>query len=100
MRSDATKAENILWQAVRNRQLEGLKFKRQVPLGGYILDFVCFEARLIVEVDGGQHSESKRDLERDGYFESQGFRTLRFWNDEVVRNLDGVCLTIIRESGR
>ena len=100
MRADATKAENVLWQALRNRQLEGLKFKRQAPLGGYILDFVCFEARLIVEVDGGQHSESKRDMQRDAYFESQGFRTLRFWNDEVTSNLDGVCLMIIREAGR
>jgi very-short-patch-repair endonuclease len=100
MRADATKAETLLWQALRNRQLEGLKFKRQVPLGGYILDFVCFEAQLIVEVDGGQHSESVRDAERDAYFESQGFRTLRFWNDEVERNIDGVCRTIIREAGR
>ena len=57
MRADSTKAENVLWQALRNKQLEGLKFKRQVPLDGYILDFVCFDARLIVEVDGGQHSE-------------------------------------------
>jgi very-short-patch-repair endonuclease len=100
MRTDSTKAENLLWQALRNRQLEGLKFKRQVPLGGYILDFVCLETRLIVEVDGGQHSEAARDLERDAYFESQGFRTLRFWNDEVERNMDGVCRTILREAGR
>ena len=100
MRTDSTKAENLLWQALRNRQLDGLKFKRQVPLGGYILDFLCLEARLIVEVDGGQHSESARDLERDAYFENQGFRTLRFWNDEVERNMDGVCRTILREAGR
>ena len=72
MRTDSTKAQNLLWQALRNRQLEGLKFKRQVPLGGYILDFLCLEARLIVEVDGGQHAESARDAERDAYFESQG----------------------------
>ncbi|RVD42082.1 DUF559 domain-containing protein [Mesorhizobium sp. M4A.F.Ca.ET.020.02.1.1] len=97
MRADATKAENILWQVLRNRQLEGLKFKRQVPLDGYILDFVCFEARLIVEVDGGQHSESERDAGRDRHFAMKGFRTLRFWNDEVVRNIDGVCLTILAE---
>src|SRR5688500_18434105 len=69
MRDDSTKAENVLWQALRGRQLEGLKFKRQVPLDGYILDFVCFEARLIVEVDGGQHSESQRDKVRDLHFE-------------------------------
>ena len=98
MRADATKAENILWQALRNKQLEGLKFKRQVPLDGYILDFVCFDARLIVEVDGGQHSESKRDAARDIHFEIRGFKTLRFWNDEVVKNIDGVCLTILNEA--
>ncbi|RWF06757.1 MAG: endonuclease domain-containing protein, partial [Mesorhizobium sp.] len=97
MRADATKAENILWQALRNRQLEGLKFKRQVPLDGYILDFVCFEAKLILEVDGGQHSESQRDAGRDRHFAMKGFRTVRFWNDEVVRNIDGVCLTILTE---
>jgi very-short-patch-repair endonuclease len=97
MRADATKAENLLWQAVRNKQLEGLKFKRQVPLDGYILDFVCFEARLIVEVDGSQHSGSVRDVVRDRHFEDQGFRTIRFWNDEIERNIDGVCLTILHE---
>ncbi len=95
MRADATRAENVLWQALRNKQLEGLKFKRQVPLGGYIIDFVCFDAKLIVEVDGGQHAESKSDAERDAYFESQGFRTLRFWNDEVENNIDGVCRHIL-----
>ena len=99
MRADATKAENLLWQALRNRQLAGLKFKRQVPLGGYILDFVCFEARLIVEVDGAQHAESHRDVERDRTCESLGFRTLRFWNDEVTDNIDAVCLKIMREAG-
>ncbi|WP_265517098.1 endonuclease domain-containing protein [Nitratireductor luteus] len=98
MRADATLAENLLWQALRNKQLEGLKFKRQVPLDGYILDFVCFDARLIVEVDGGQHSESTRDLQRDRHFETQGFKTLRFWNDEVVKNIDGLCLTILHEA--
>jgi very-short-patch-repair endonuclease len=99
MRAEATKAENLLWQALRNRQLAELKFKRQVPLSGYILDFVCFEARLTVEVDGGQHSESNRDVERDRMFESQGFRTLRFSNDEVIGNIDAVCETIMREAG-
>jgi very-short-patch-repair endonuclease len=98
MRADATKAENLLWQALRNRQLEGLKFKRQVPLDGHILDFVCFEARLIVEVDGGQHSESTSDLERDQHFAAQGFRTLRFWNDEAERNIEGVCQAILSEA--
>ncbi|MGX5804017.1 endonuclease domain-containing protein [Bradyrhizobium sp. Arg314] len=98
MRADATKAENMLWQALRNRQLEGLKFKRQVPLDGYILDFVCFEIRLVIEVDGSQHSESARDLERDRHFATKGLRTLRFWNEEVERNIDAVCLTILAEA--
>ncbi len=94
MRADSTKAENLMWQALRNRQIEGFKFKRQVPTGGYILDFVCFEARLIIEVDGGQHAESRSDAVRDAFFRSQGFRVLRFWNDEVERNLDGVVIAI------
>ncbi len=97
MRADATRAETALWQALRNRQLEGFKFKRQVPLSGYILDFVCFEARLIVEVDGFQHAGNARDLARDALFQGEGFRILRFWNEEVVKNLDGVCLTILSE---
>ncbi len=98
MRADATRAENMLWQALRNKQLEGLKFKRQAPLDGYILDFVCFEAMLIVEVDGGQHGESRRDAERDRHFAAQGFRTLRFWNDAVERDLDAVCRAILVEA--
>ena len=97
MRADATVAENLLWQVVRNRQLEGFKFKRQVPLDGYILDFVCFEARLIVEVDGSQHADNTRDLVRDAFFRGQGFRILRFWNEEVVQNLDAVCPVILTE---
>ncbi|WP_054312007.1 DUF559 domain-containing protein [Mesorhizobium sp. 1M-11] len=96
MRADATKAENVLWQTLRNRQLEGLKFKRQVPLEGYILDFVCFEVRLIIEVDGSQHADSQRDVARDRHFEELGFRILRFWNDEVEQNIDAVCLAILQ----
>ena len=72
MRADATKAENLLWQALRAKQLEGLKFRRQVPLDGYILDFVCFEASLIVEVDGGQHSQSADDAVRRQAFRAPG----------------------------
>jgi len=97
MRADATMAENLLWQALRNRQLEGFKFKRQVPLHNYILDFVCFEAQVIVEVDGFQHAENAHDLARDALFRAEGFRILRFWNEDVVKNIDGVCLTILAE---
>ncbi|WP_342586164.1 endonuclease domain-containing protein [Mesorhizobium hungaricum] len=82
-------------QALRNRQLNGLKFKRQVPLDGYILDFACFEARLIIEVDGSQHADSQGDVARDRHFEMRGFRILRFWNEEVERNLDAVCEAIL-----
>nr|WP_295465590.1 DUF559 domain-containing protein [Mesorhizobium sp.] len=98
MRAEPTKAENILWQAVRNRQIEGLKFKRQQTIAGVIVDFVCFEARLIVEADGGQHSGSTRDVVRDDGFAASGYLTLRFWNDEVERNIDGVCATILAEA--
>ncbi len=100
MRADATTPEHRLWQALRVRQLAGLKFKRQVPLDSYILDFVCFEARLIIELDGSQHAESRRDAVRDKHFERQGFATLRFWNDEILDSLDAVCLAITRATGK
>jgi very-short-patch-repair endonuclease len=97
MRADPTTPEAILWCSLRDRQLAGAKFRRQVPRHGYILDFVCFEARLIIEVDGGQHSESTRDIHRDALFRVNGFRTLRFWNDEVLQRLDDVCQHILSE---
>jgi very-short-patch-repair endonuclease len=100
MRKDATDAEARLWQALKGRQLEGFKFKRQVPLKGYIVDFVCFEARLIVEVDGSQHAESAADAVRDAAFAADGFRTLRFWNDDVLRNIDGLCAEVLMMLGR
>ncbi|WJH39363.1 DUF559 domain-containing protein [Aliirhizobium terrae] len=97
MRLDSTKAENLLWQEIRDRRIEGFKFRRQVPLNNYILDFVCFDAKLIIEVDGGQHAESRSDTIRDALFQAQGFRVLRFWNDDVVKGLDGVVLMIKAE---
>lgn len=95
MRADATRAENLLWQALRGGKLDGLKFRRQVPMDGYIVDFVCFKARLIIEVDGGQHSQSAADAARDAHFVAGGFRVLRFWNDAVERDLDHVCAHIL-----
>jgi very-short-patch-repair endonuclease len=95
MRIDSTKAENMLWQQLRNRQMDGHKFRRQVPMDGYILDFVCAEARLIIEVDGSQHAESRRDKTRDAYFRSQGFRVIRFWNEEIEAGLDFVCRSVL-----
>lgn len=95
MRNDSTKAENLLWQQLRNRQMVGVKFRRQVPLKGYILDFVCFEELLIIEVDGSQHAGSRRDEVRDGMFRADGFRIMRFWNEEVEEGLDFVCRSIL-----
>ncbi|HEV7437977.1 MAG TPA: endonuclease domain-containing protein [Pseudorhizobium sp.] len=97
MRRDPTRAEDMLWEALRDRRLAGAKFRRQVPLERYILDFVCFERRLIVEVDGWQHAESRGDGIRDAFFRSQGFRVLRFWNEEVEENINAVCLRILAE---
>ena len=94
MRTNATDAERKLWNMLRGGRMDGLKFKRQVPIDGYILDFVCFEVRLIIEADGGQHSDSLHDAERDRHFAEQGFRTLRFWNNEVLTNPDGVWLAV------
>ncbi len=102
MRADAARPEDGLWQMLKDRRLEGFKFRRQVPLKGYILDFVCFEARLIVEADGWQHAESPTDAVRDATFRGEGFRILRFWSDEVTDSPDSVCRAILgalRNSG-
>ena len=95
MRSAPTEAEKRLWGALRNRRLDKLKFRRQVPIGGFIADFVCMEAKLIVELDGSQHAENERDIARDSKLEERGFRVLRFWNDDVMRDLESICSTII-----
>jgi len=97
LRRNSTEAEKALWQRLRNKQLEGLKFRRQQRIGQYIVDFVSFEGRLVIEVDGGQHAvEREKDLEREQWFHSQGFQILRYWNDEVLGNIEGV-LEVIRE---
>ena len=80
------------------KQMEGLKFRRQQPIDNYIVDFVCFENRIIIEVDGGQHAAgNKKDRERDTYLKQYGFKVLRFWNNEVLQNINGV-LAVIREN--
>ncbi len=94
MRHEATPAERRLWRALRDRQPGGAKFRRQVPLAHYIADFVCFNARLIIEVDGGQHAESHGDSARTKVLATQGYRVLRFWNNEVMENLGGVLAAI------
>jgi very-short-patch-repair endonuclease len=98
LRKTCTIAERLLWGHLRAKQVEGYKFRRQEPIGNYVVDFVCFEKRIIIEVDGSQHQiEKDKDSKRDKWFKEQGFRVLRFWNNEVLRNLEGV-LELIRES--
>jgi very-short-patch-repair endonuclease len=99
MRLQPTEAEKRLWQILRAHRLGGLKFKRQVPIEGYIVDFVCFEARLIVEADGGQHADSRADIARDQRLSALGFRILRVWNNDVLANPDGVAAAILGACG-
>ncbi len=96
LRRDQTEAEALLWMHLRRKSLEGVKFRRQFPVGVFIADFCAPSALLIVEVDGGQHDEqAQRDRRRTLILESNGYRVLRFWNNEVMSNLDGV-LEVIR----
>jgi very-short-patch-repair endonuclease len=98
LRKTSTEAEKVLWSNLRYKQMEGHKFRRQQPIGPYIVDFVNFKKKLIIELDGGQHAESKeKDLKRDEFFRLQGYTVLRFWNNEVFQNLDGV-LQVIQKS--
>jgi very-short-patch-repair endonuclease len=93
LRQNGTEAEHALWRCLRDRALAGSKFRRQVPLGPFIADFVCFERKLIVEVDGGQHADgtpARRDAARTAWLEAQGYRVVRFWNNDVLSNPDGV----------
>jgi len=90
LRKNMTDAERAMWRLLRQRQISGLRFRRQVPIDQYIVDFACLEARLVIEVDGGQHFESEADKRRDAYLHGQGFRVLRFWNNDVLSNPDGV----------
>ncbi|MBS0211826.1 MAG: endonuclease domain-containing protein [Proteobacteria bacterium] len=94
LRTVMTDAERKLWRCLRLRQLEGCKFRRQHPEGPYILDFVCIEHRLVVEVDGGQHLDSARDAVRDAWLHAAGFRVLRFWNHDVLTQTEAVAQAI------
>jgi very-short-patch-repair endonuclease len=97
LRARMTDAERKLWYALRDRRFAQFKFRRQVPVGPFIADFICFEARLVVEVDGGQHAESLQDKRRDRWFAANGFHVLRFWNNEVLSNLEGVMTLVAQE---
>jgi len=101
LRRDQTDAERFLWKRLRKKQILGYKFRRQHPLGNYILDFVCLEARLVIEVDGSQHSNDEYyDEKRTRYLDRSGFRVLRFWNNEVLEDPDSVLEIIYRELER
>jgi len=91
LRNTMTDAELRLWQCLRRRQMDGFKFRRQHPFDDYILDFVCLEAMLVIEVDGGQHSDhAARDMTRTAALVKAGFRVLRFWNNEVLNDIEAV----------
>jgi very-short-patch-repair endonuclease len=95
MRRVPTDAERKLWFLLRDRRLDGIKFRRQVPFDRYILDFVCFERRLVIEVDGGQHADSTADSARDVRLRAEGFQVVRYWNNAVLKNPEGVLTDLL-----
>ncbi|NOX80310.1 MAG: endonuclease domain-containing protein [Deltaproteobacteria bacterium] len=96
LRKNQTEAEGKIWRRLRSRQVANCKFRRQHVIGAYIVDFFCLERRLVVEIDGGQHADSEADAARTRFLESQGFRVIRFWNNEVLNSLDEVVEEIYR----
>ena len=93
LRKKSTIQERMLWKILRNRQFKNLKFRRQFPIGEYIVDFVCEEKKLVIELDGGQHNEPnniKKDSERSSFIETQGYKVIRFWNSDITQNFEGV----------
>jgi len=100
LRSKQTDTENLLWSRLRTHRLFGLKFRRQQPIGAYVVDFLCPEKKLIVELDGGQHQDrADYDQGRDGWLQSEGYVVLRYWNNDVMSNLEAVLEDIGRVAG-
>jgi very-short-patch-repair endonuclease len=97
LRRALTPAEFALWTRLRGRQLGGFKFVRQEPVDRYYVDFVCRERRLIVELDGGQHSDRSNDRQRDSNLCARGYRVIRIWNNDVIENLEGVLQALLSE---
>jgi 2-isopropylmalate synthase len=95
LRRNPTDAERLIWFLLRDRRLSGIKFRRQVPIGPYVADFASATHRLVVELDGGQHAESARDARRDSFLHANGWRVLRFWNNDVMGNREGVIESIL-----
>ena len=96
LRKNSTDVEFILWRLLRSRQLKGIKFRRQVPIGPWIADFVTFEQKVIIEADDSQHAESVKDQTRDADLQVRGFQILRFWNNDILENEEGVLQTILQ----
>jgi very-short-patch-repair endonuclease len=99
LRKRSTDAERLLWHHLRSRQLDGHKFRRQQPLGRFIVDFVCLEKRLVIELDGGHHGgprQAKFDLQRSEWLIQQGFRVIRFWDHEVLKQIEHVKIAIVQ----
>ncbi len=95
LRRNLTEAEQLRWSQLRAGRLSGFKFRRQQPIGPFIADFVCQEAKLIVEADGSQHVESQNDARRDAFLNAKGYRVLRFWNNDIHTNMAGVKEAIL-----
>jgi very-short-patch-repair endonuclease len=98
LRKRSTEAEKLLWSRLRGRRFEGIKFKRQAPIANYVVDFVALDLKLIIEVDGGQHDmRATQDAERTRILEEWGYHVVRFWNNDVLGNIDGVLEAILQE---
>jgi very-short-patch-repair endonuclease len=98
LRQASTDAEALLWSRIRGRRLAGYKFRRQYPLGNFVVDFIALEPRLVIEIDGGQHATRiDRDTNRTGELERFGFRVVRYWNHDVLTNIDGVLESVLQE---
>jgi very-short-patch-repair endonuclease len=95
-----TDSERRLWHYLCQKQLDGFHFRKQCPIGPFVADFACLKAKLVIEVDGGQHADSATDAARDSWLAAHGYRTLRFWNNDVLQNTDGVFLTITEALGQ
>ncbi|ODB84881.1 DNA (cytosine-5-)-methyltransferase [Candidatus Thiodiazotropha endoloripes] len=95
LRQNMTDAERVLWKHLRAHRLSGQKFRRQQPVGPYIVDFIHFSEKLIIECDGGQHNQSSTDRKRDAWLSQQGFQILRFWNHDILNNTESVLTEIL-----
>ena len=96
LRKRLTDAERLLWRHLRNRELDGWKFRRQYPVGSFIVDFICVEKNLVIEVDGGPHAENEeQDIQRSAYLNRMGYRVFRFWNNQVMQETEGVLEAIL-----